>query len=396
MADVPPPNPNPLPDPRRGGAPGGLGGSAGEAAEGLGRLAHEAGEAAQAWHQASTRLAGPGPQAVPPGYVPPPLPPPVPPSPVPPPPGAGLRAHAQWLAQLMAGPASPPPPPAARAPGPPAPPPPPVPTAQSALACQVAGMQQRAAQAQVAAQAVGTPQGQTALAEAARAQRAAAQAQERATREVGMGQRAGTAGLRAGVAASYGSVSGVAGALGEFAGGAAGGPLGAAIGSAVASAAGGLVERLVNEVERTRAVANPMAYSTREKSEDLLRATVGGPLGRGDLQAAAVQQERAAAFGEMGRQARAAFGDQAVEAFQMWAMGARARPPLLDFAGMPPTQTLGYEQAAVGLGSAGLSTSPLEAATLREQLKNMADAMGSHLPDISGNTRPDAFGWGAW
>jgi hypothetical protein len=48
------------------------------------------------------------------------------------------------------------------------------------------------------------------------------------------------------------------------------------------------------------------------------------------------------------------------------------------------------------LASAGANTSPLDAALLQQQLRNLAEAMGSHLPDINSNTKPDAFGWGRW
>jgi hypothetical protein len=263
-----------------------------------------------------------------------------------------------------------------------------------AVVQQTAQLFQGAAAMQARAQAMSDPQGQQALRQMAQAQQQMAQAQMMAN----VGQRGGMAGLRAGVAASYGSVSGVAGALGEFAGGAVGGPVGAAIGSAVASAAGGLVERLVNEVERTRAVANPSAYSTREKSDDLLRATVGGSLGGGDLQAATTRQAQARYFDEMRRQASSHLPEGMRPGLDFLLTGRLPgqRPPLMDFAGLPQSQTVGYEQAAVGLASAGANTSPLDAALLQQQLRNLAEAMGSHLPDINSNTKPDAFGWGRW
>lgn len=260
-------------------------------------------------------------------------------------------------------------------------------------AAQVVQAQAQAEAARAQAAAAGTPQGQQALADAARAQRAAAQAQERATREVGMGQRAGMAGVRAGVAAAGGSVSGVAGALGEFAGGAAGGPVGAAIGGAIASAAGGIAERVVAEVERTRAVANPNAVGTREMSADLLRATAGGVLGRGDMQAAAVSQQQAAYLEDLERQARETFGERTVGAARNFLFGPAQRPALASFAGLPPSESFSPEQASMALSGAGLQMGPLEQATENRVRKNMEDTVDL-LKDVVQNTAQGFPSWG--
>jgi hypothetical protein len=127
----------------------------------------------------------------------------------------------------------------------------------------------------------------------------------------------------------------------------------------------------------------------------LLRATAGGVLGRGDMQAAATRQQQAGYLREMERQARETFGGRAVEAFKNVAFGAQATPELQSFAGLRASQSYAPEQASMALSGAGLNQGPLEAFLAQTQMENMRETVGL-LKNVVQNTAAGASGFPSW
>lgn len=433
MPALPPPSPNPMPDPGRLGGARTLGEDAAQAAAELEHLRRAAAGAAQATegesalrqHEQAERqrvpFPAPGrpapPAAPPPNASPRAAPPPAPYFNVLPPPATLPRGGYGTppplpVYQVLPPPATPPrtlpgvppplpPPSPARGVPPPLPLPPAVQAlqqqAQAALtraaaaatpqaqAAMLAQMQAAAAQAQARAQLLATPQGQAALQQMAQAQQAQGRAQ---------------------MVAQYGTFGAAAlqarGAVGR-------GALAAGIASIPAHALIGLAGE-----------ANPQAAATYRGSLDLLGTRLGGAF-QGQIEGASRAAQDLAEAAAEARQRRgrlqpgetdvagdlrdpnwyAEFVNPINPVRRTWQRTrnlftgggfytdqdlGKEKPLLQSYEGLPQARSMGYEQYSAGLSVRGVGTGPLENEILNERMRNMMESLGNTMKDVADNT----------